>query len=151
MESLMYFFTSSLVFLTMVTLTKHRILRYESYFLIFRVFVFLIKKHRKNDLKMQRATSDPKIDKKQAPSIEFGSENSPEFTSKRLKIPKLVSKSSFLTEPLFEYSLAWIWAGFWGPSLMDYVDRHRVPRIPAAQYIYRYIYIYIYIYTNPHM
>ena len=32
MESLMYFFTSSLVFLKMVTLAKHRILRCESYF-----------------------------------------------------------------------------------------------------------------------
>ena len=108
MEKTMHAFTAALVFLSMATLTKHRILRYESYFFIFRVFVFLIKKHRKNDLKMQRATSDPKIDKKRAPSIDFGSQNSPEFTSERLKIPKLVPKSSFLTEFFFNI----FWHGF---------------------------------------
>ena len=43
MESLMYFFTSSLDFLNMVTLTKHRILRYESYFFIFWICVFISK------------------------------------------------------------------------------------------------------------
>ena len=42
-ESLMYFFTSLLDFLNMVTLTKHRILRYESYFFIFWICVFISK------------------------------------------------------------------------------------------------------------
>ena len=46
MKKTMRFFASSLVFFNMATLTKHRILRYESYFFIFRVFVFFSKKKR---------------------------------------------------------------------------------------------------------
>ena len=65
-----------------------------------------VKKHRKNDLKMQRATPDPKIDKKRAPSIDFGFQNSPAFTSERLKIPKLVPKSSFFDRVLPQTALA---------------------------------------------
>ena len=42
-EKTMHVFTAALVFLSMATLTKHRILRYESYFPIFRVFVFFPK------------------------------------------------------------------------------------------------------------
>ena len=54
MESLMYFFTSSLDFLNMVTLTKHRILRYESYFFSFLLFVlFSKKKHPKSNPKFK--------------------------------------------------------------------------------------------------
>ena len=39
-EKTMYFFTVSLVFLNVATLTKHCILRYESYFSIFCVLAF---------------------------------------------------------------------------------------------------------------
>ena len=56
MEILMYFFTSSLVFLNMVTLTKHRILRYERYFFIVCIFVFCSEKPRTNDSQIQDAT-----------------------------------------------------------------------------------------------
>ena len=41
----MYFFIAALVFLNMATLTKHRILRYESKFFIFRVLRFFTKMH----------------------------------------------------------------------------------------------------------
>ena len=40
MEKHMHVFTASLVFLNKATLTKHGILRYESYFFIFCVFDF---------------------------------------------------------------------------------------------------------------
>ena len=39
----MHFFTASFAFLKLVTLTKHRILRYESYFFIFCILVFFPK------------------------------------------------------------------------------------------------------------
>ena len=40
----MYIFTAAVVFFNMATLTKHRILRYESFFFIFCVFAFFGKK-----------------------------------------------------------------------------------------------------------
>ena len=43
-----YFFIAALVFLNMATLTKHRILQYESYFFIFALSWILQKEHRKN-------------------------------------------------------------------------------------------------------
>ena len=57
----MRFFAAARAFLNMATLTKHRILHIESYFVIFRVFVFFVKKHRKFDPKIQRAFFIPKI------------------------------------------------------------------------------------------
>ena len=138
----MHFFSAALAFLSMATLTKHHILRYESYFFVFCVFVYFTKKQRKNDLEMQKAILDPKISPTWSPGTRFGSKNGPEFTSERPKIRKIVKNNRFLPKPFTEHFVARIWAGFWGPSLMDYVDRHRVPRIPAAQYIYRYIYVY---------
>ena len=51
-----YFFIAAFVFLNMATLTKHRILRYESYFFIFCVFVFFLKNPRTNESKIQGAT-----------------------------------------------------------------------------------------------
>ena len=47
MKKSMHFFIAVLVFMSMATLTKHRILQCESYFSIFRVFVFFLKKRRK--------------------------------------------------------------------------------------------------------
>ena len=44
MKKTICFFTSALVAFNMATLTKHRILRYESYFFVFRGFVFFSKK-----------------------------------------------------------------------------------------------------------
>ena len=54
MKKTMRFFTSSLVFFNMATLTKHCILQYESYFFIFRVFAFFLKKTSKNVLRNSR-------------------------------------------------------------------------------------------------
>ena len=45
MEKRMHVFAAALVFLSMATLTKHRILRCESYFFIFLLFVFFQKKN----------------------------------------------------------------------------------------------------------
>ena len=48
MEKTMHFFTAAIVFFNVSTFTKHRISRYESYFLIFRICAFFfLKKHRK--------------------------------------------------------------------------------------------------------
>ena len=53
MKTSRYLFTPSLVFLNMATLTKHRILRCESYFFISRVLVFFLKKQGKINSKNQ--------------------------------------------------------------------------------------------------
>ena len=49
----MYAFIASLAFLNKATLTKHRILRYESYSLIFRAVVSFFKNMSKNVSKIQ--------------------------------------------------------------------------------------------------
>ena len=45
MQKTMHLFSASLVFLNMATLTKHCILRYESYFFSFCVFAFFFEKN----------------------------------------------------------------------------------------------------------
>ena len=45
MKKTMWFFAAALVVFNMATLTKHCILQYESYFFIFRVFAFFLKKN----------------------------------------------------------------------------------------------------------
>ena len=108
----MQFLTASLFFLNMATLTKHRVLRYESYFPIFCVFVFFPEKHRKKYLKFQRAILDPKIPPKWSPGIRFGSQNGPDFTSERQQIRKLVRKCSFWAAPFFKHFLLVIFGIF---------------------------------------
>ena len=46
-----FFFTTARVFFKLATLTKHYILRYESYFFVFSVFVFSSKKLSKIECK----------------------------------------------------------------------------------------------------
>ena len=101
----MHLFSASLVFLNMATLTKHCILRYESYFFIFCVFAFFLEKHRKNSSKIQPAFFTSKNAKKSSRGTRFGSQNGPELTSEGPKISKMVQKSSFLTVPFFEHFL----------------------------------------------
>ena len=91
----MYVFTSARVFFKLATLTKHCILRYESYFFIFRVFVIFTKKHGKNNAKMLEAGFVAKITTEWSPGRYFGSKNAPEFTSETTKIAKIDQKSSF--------------------------------------------------------
>ena len=95
MKKDMYFCIAALAFLNMATLTKHRILRYESYFFIFCVFVFFLKSPRTNDSKIQGATFIQTITKDWSPGTQFGTKNSLEFTSKRPTDPKIIEKSSF--------------------------------------------------------
>ena len=90
----MHFFSAVLVFLSMATLTKHRILQCESYFSIFRVFVFFLKKTSKNDPKMQRAILHHKITKERSPGTYSGSKNEPELTSERPKKPRIDKKTA---------------------------------------------------------
>ena len=59
-EKTMHVFTAALVFLSMATLTKHRILRYESYFFMFRVFVFFPKNCEKMTSKCKEQFSTQK-------------------------------------------------------------------------------------------
>ena len=105
MKKTMHFFAASLVFSNMATLTKHCILRYESYFSIFWVFAFCLKKHRKNGSKIQPAFFPSKNTKKSSRGTRFGSQNGPELTSEEPKISKMVQKSRFLTDPVFEHFL----------------------------------------------
>ena len=85
----MYFFIAALVFLNMATRTKHRILRYESYFFIFCIFMFFLRKHRKNDSKIQRAICVPKITHKWRPGTHSGSKIVPNSRERGQKSPKL--------------------------------------------------------------
>ena len=105
MKKTMHFFSASLVFLNMATLTKHCILRYESYFFIFRVLAFFLEKHRKNSSKIQPAFFTSKNAKKSSRGTRLGSQNGPELTSEGPKISKMAQKSSFLTVPFFEHFL----------------------------------------------
>ena len=75
MKKTMRFFASSLVFFNMATLTKHCILQYESYFFIFRVFVFFSKKTSKKHSKIQVALIPSKKTKKWFRGMRFGSQN----------------------------------------------------------------------------
>ena len=115
-EKTMHVFTVALVFFSMANLTKHRILRYESYFFIFCDSVFFNQKHRKNHLKMQRPILDPKIHPKCPPGARFGTQNGSGFASEGPKIPKMTRKTSFLEESFLEHFLIWILIGFWGPE-----------------------------------
>ena len=91
MESLMYFFTSSLDFLNMVTLTKHRILRYESYFPIFWICVFFfLKYHRKVETTLQRPIFVSKNPQQWPLGAHFGSQNGLKFMLERPDIPKML-------------------------------------------------------------
>ena len=88
-ESLMYFFTSLLDFLNMVTLTKHRILRYESYFFIFVFSCFCQKSLGKKTSKMQRAICVPKTAHEWRPGTHSESKIVPNLREKGQKSLKL--------------------------------------------------------------
>ena len=98
MKKTMRFFASSLVFFNMATLTKHCILQYESYFFIFRVFAFFLKKSSKNVFRNRSHVFPSKITQKSSPGTRFGTQNGPELTSGRSKNRKMVQKSRFWTQ-----------------------------------------------------
>ena len=95
----------------------------------------------KTDLKMQRAILDPKITPKLSPGPYIGSQNRPEFTPERLKIPKLVPKSGFLTE--FFSNIFWrgfgLDFGVLSPGAYNSADTN-APEPCSPIYIYIYIY-----------
>ena len=103
MKTSRYLFTPSLVFLNMATLTKHRILRYESYFFIFLSFVFFSKKTSKKHSKIQVALIPSKNTKKWFRGMRFGSQNGTELTPEAPKISRIVPKSRFLTNPFLDH------------------------------------------------
>ena len=90
-----HFFTAALVFFNMATLTIVCILQCESYFFIFRVFVFFLKKRQKTCYKIETAIFSSKITKKSSPGTHFGTQNAAELTSERSKNPKMVETRSF--------------------------------------------------------
>ena len=102
MKKTMRFFTSSLVFFNMATLTKHYILQYESYFFIFRVFAFFLKKHRKKRSKIETTFFLSEITQKSSPGTRFRTQNGPELTSGSSKNRKMWQKSRFWTQQVFE-------------------------------------------------
>ena len=95
MKKTMHFSIASLVFLSMATLTKYRILRYESYFSIFCDSLFFLKKHQKNSSKIQATFSPSKNTKKCSQVGRFGSQNGPEAMSEEPNISKLCKKVVF--------------------------------------------------------
>ena len=98
MKKTMRFFTSSLVFFNMATLTKHCILQYGSYFFIFRVFAFFLKKSSKNAFRNRDHVFPSGITQKSSPGTRFGTQNGPELTPGRSKNPKMWQKSRFWTQ-----------------------------------------------------
>ena len=78
-------FHRSACFLNMTTFTKHRILRYESYFLLFLVFTFFLKKRQKITPKFKDQLASQKSPKNGVRGTISG-KNCLEFTRKRPKI-----------------------------------------------------------------
>jgi len=102
MQKTMHLFSASLVFLSMATLTKHCILRYESYFFSFCVFAFFFsRKTSKNSSKIQPVFFTSKNAKQSSWGTRLGSQNRPELTSGGPKISKIMQKSRVLTVPCF--------------------------------------------------
>ena len=93
LKSMCIFFIAAFVFLNMATLTKHRILRIESYSGICGVFVFSLEKHRKIDSSIETARLIPNITENWSLGICFRSKNRPELPSERPNMPKMVQKS----------------------------------------------------------
>ena len=98
MKKTMCFFALSLVFFNMATLTKHCSLRYESYFSIFRVFAFFLKKSSENVFRNRDHVFPLKITQKSSPGTRFGTQNGPELMSGRSKNRKMWQKSRFWTQ-----------------------------------------------------
>ena len=86
------------------TLTKHCILRYESYFYISCGFAFFVKNRRKTCSKIETTFFLSKITKKSSPGTRFGTQSCPELTLERSKNPKTMKTSSFWIEQFFERS-----------------------------------------------
>ena len=104
MKKTIHVFTASLVFLNMATLTKHCILRYESYFLIFRICAFFAKKTSKEVSKIQAVLFPSSIPQQSCPGGRFGCQSESELTSQRPKTWKMMAKSRFWTEPFSNIS-----------------------------------------------
>ena len=96
--------SNACIFLNIATLTKHRILRYESYFFIFCVCMFFLKKHRTHDSKIQWAIFDPKITKEKSLGSHSETKNDAEFTSEKPRITKILQKSNFSTQQFLKHS-----------------------------------------------
>ena len=107
-----YFFIAAFVFLNMATLTKHRILRYESYFFIFCVLRFLIKKHRKNNLKCKEQFWTPKSTQNCPRGSVLGPKMVPNSRRRDRKSPKLC-ETQFFYRTIFGTSFGvdsgWTW------------------------------------------
>ena len=85
---------------------------------------------------MQARFFSSKSTKKYSREVDFGSRNGPELTSESPNIRKKAQKSRFWTASFLDYFLAWIRLGFWSPEPDCLYGFTRMPRIPAAQYVY---------------
>ena len=103
MEKTMCFFVSSLVFFSMATLTKHCILECESYFFIFRVFVFFSKKNVKKRAPKSRPHFSLKNHPKVVPGDPFWDRKRTRINVGGIKNPKIPKKNRFCAEKFFEY------------------------------------------------
>ena len=90
------FFASSLVFFNMATLTKHYILQYESYFFIFRVFAFFLKKNVEKRVPKSRPRFSLKNHPKVVPGDPFWDPKRSRINVGEVKKPKNVRKRSIL-------------------------------------------------------
>ena len=88
-KNYIYFFIAALVFLNMATLTKHRILRYESYFLCFSCFDIFPWKTPKKWLQNSKTNSCPRNHQRLSCRDPFGLKNTHEFIRERSKILKI--------------------------------------------------------------
>ena len=95
MKTSRYLFTPSLVFLNMATLTKHRILRYESYFLCFSCFdIFPRKTPQKS-----RPIRIPEIPEDCCAETHLGSKIVPNSRERDQKSLKLMEWPEFPDDP----------------------------------------------------
>ena len=120
---------SSLVFFNIATLTEHCILQYESYFFIFRVFVFFLKKI----VEKRVPKSRPRFSLKNHPKVVFGD---PFWDPKRSRInvgeinkPKNSTKKSFLGRAVF-------WIFFKSKKLLGLVlPKWAGPQVKLKNYV----------------
>ena len=90
------FFTAALVFFNMATLTKHYILQYESYFFIFRVFAFFLKKIVEKRVPKSRPRFSLKNHPKVVPGDPFWDPKRSRINVGEVKKPKNVGEKSIL-------------------------------------------------------
>ena len=102
MKKNLFFSSPPRSFSNMATLTKHCILRYESYVFVFWAFVFFLKNIGSMTSKFKPHSFPQKNTQKCSRERCFECQNGAQLALERLKISKIVEKNRFLSDLFFE-------------------------------------------------